>query len=124
MSQEGATVLVGLWHPLASGTGGNMPNLADPNNWVTSLGVVGILIFMVIGFIRNWIITPGRFQDSKDSETHWKTAYENERQAREKSDRIAEQTLDQVELTVKLLNELKEAQARRELTSYREGRPV
>jgi hypothetical protein len=86
------------------------PVTSDPWTWVQSGGVVGFAVFVVIGFIRAWIITPGRFQDVKEDRDAWRKAYEQERDARLESEKTSETILKQVELTVEILNHVRTRQ--------------
>lgn len=80
---------------------------ADPS-WLTgAAGVTGVLAFIIICFITGWMVTPGRFKDAKENEATWRSAYEREREAREKADKASEAILSQVELTIRLLHEVR-----------------
>lgn len=58
------------------------PNaIGSINDVATRLTPVGILLFMVVGFIVGWLITPGRFNDWKAHAEMWRKEAEENRKA-------------------------------------------
>jgi hypothetical protein len=104
-----SATLVSVWH-LAFQIGSEGGDVSVDPSWLTDRGAIGILAFAVLSFITGWLVTPGRFKDMKEDRDAWRMAFEKEHEARLKSDAVSEGFLKQGDVTVKLLNEIRENQ--------------
>lgn len=100
------------------------PSLPGVTDLVTGGGVtvVSLLVFMVIAFIRGWIITPGRFEDMRADRDAWKQAYEKEHEANLKNASVGESSLSGITTAVTLLQELRRGQTRTQRSTPRGGK--
>lgn len=88
---------------------GELPPLVD---MLQTGGTLGVLAFLVLGFIRGWVVTPGRFGDMKATAEMWQKVAERREVENTANARTAEAALVAAQTAVSLLNELKEARNR------------
>jgi hypothetical protein len=75
--------------------------------WLTSVGATGVLAAAVIGFVRGWIVSPGRLADAQRARDEWRDIATQERAARQQSETTSDAVLEQLRVTNRLLEELR-----------------